>query len=238
MSKFTTEYFISRANQIHNGLYDYSKVEYKSAIKKVCIIDPEYGEFWQTPLGHITGKQGHPQRGKNKASMKRRMSLDVFIKKANKRHNNLYDYSKVKYVNCDTKVCIIDPVYGEFWQSPYQHLRSHGCPLRTANKEWLINVDHIIPLSIIHSSRKKNTSWNKNRPLFKFLNSKINLKEIPAKLNKEKSDIVIINGKSVSACSVRNNYEIIGYLIQTLLMIDPTKVIDEDKKYVKEYFSI
>lgn len=36
----------------------------------------------------------------------------------------------------------------------------------------------------------------------------------------------------------RNNYEIIGYLIQTLLNIDPTNIIAEDKKYVKEYFSI
>lgn len=40
-----------------------------------------------------------------------------------------YDYSKVEYVNCDTKVCIICPIHGEFWQTPYNHInRKCGCP--------------------------------------------------------------------------------------------------------------
>lgn len=48
--------------------------------------------------------------------------LDIFIEKANKIHNNKYDYSKVKYVNNKTKVCIICHAkdengieHGEFW---------------------------------------------------------------------------------------------------------------------------
>lgn len=40
-----------------------------------------------------------------------------------------YDYSKVKYVNTRTKVCIICPEHGEFWQTPEKHLkRRQGCP--------------------------------------------------------------------------------------------------------------
>lgn len=39
-----------------------------------------------------------------------------------------YDYSKVEYVNAKTKVCIICPEHGEFWQTPNGHLNGKGCP--------------------------------------------------------------------------------------------------------------
>ena len=47
--KSTTEEFVKKAIQVHRDKYDYSKVEYKGALIKVCIICPEHGEFWQTP---------------------------------------------------------------------------------------------------------------------------------------------------------------------------------------------
>lgn len=43
-------------------------------------------------------------------------------------HNNLYDYSKVNYVDCKTKVEIICKNYGSFYQTPLHHLRKEGCP--------------------------------------------------------------------------------------------------------------
>ena len=42
--------------------------------------------------------------------------------------NMIYDYSKVEYVNYETKVCIICPEHGEFWQTPHGHLLGCGCP--------------------------------------------------------------------------------------------------------------
>ena len=51
-----------------------------------------------------------------------------FIEKAKKVHGDKYDYSKVEYVNSHSKVCIICPKHGEFWQNPNGHLRGHGCP--------------------------------------------------------------------------------------------------------------
>jgi hypothetical protein len=144
----------------------------------------------------------------------------------------------VIYTSIDNKVCIIDPKYGEFWQSPYQHLNSHGCPARTAEKKWLIHIDHIIPLSIVHSNRKQYTQWNKLRPLYNFLNSNINLHKVTAKFNRDKSDYITINNKIIAACSVRNNYDVIAYLIKTLLGVDPTDIIEQDKQYVKEYLDI
>jgi hypothetical protein len=133
-------------------------------------------------------------------------------------------------------VCIIDPEYGEFWQSPYQHLNSHGCPARTTEKKWIIHYDHIIPLSILFTNNRSFDRWYVERPLYKFLNSDINLKPVTAKFNRDKSDFVTINDKRVSANTVRNNYMIIGYLINHLLNVNPDKVIAEDQKYINDYF--
>lgn len=56
------------------------------------------------------------------------LSVEDFIKRANSTHEGKYDYSKVKYTNNSTKVCIICPKHGEFWQIPNSHLQGQGCP--------------------------------------------------------------------------------------------------------------
>lgn len=38
--------WIDYCTNIHNNKYDYSKVDYRKAHEKVCIICPEHGEFW------------------------------------------------------------------------------------------------------------------------------------------------------------------------------------------------
>ena len=55
------------------------------------------------------------------------MTKNEFIEKANKIHNDKYDYSKVEYINNKTKVCVICPKHGEFWITPNNHLRGHRC---------------------------------------------------------------------------------------------------------------
>lgn len=52
--------FIIDAIRIHGDKYDYSKTNYNGSHKKVCIICPEHGEFWQTPANHLQG-QGCPK---------------------------------------------------------------------------------------------------------------------------------------------------------------------------------
>jgi hypothetical protein len=51
-----------------------------------------------------------------------------FIEKANKIHNNKYDYSLVEYNGINTPVKIICPIHGEFLQIAYVHLITYGCP--------------------------------------------------------------------------------------------------------------
>ena len=122
--KKTTKEFIKEAIEVHGNLYDYSKVYYKNNSHKVLIIDPDYGEFWQTPASHLIGR-GNPIRNGGI-----RFTTADFIRKSREVHGDLYDYSKVNYKNANTKILIIGPEYGEFWQLPKHHLQGSNNPAR------------------------------------------------------------------------------------------------------------
>ena len=69
--------------------------------------------------------------------MPARLTREAFIKRARAKHGDKYDYSKVNYVNGDTKVEIICPIHGAFWQTPHNHLhgkKGRGCPICGKNK--------------------------------------------------------------------------------------------------------
>lgn len=57
----------------------------------------------------------------------RKMTTGEFIAKAKKVHGERYDYSQVVYVNSRTKVGIICPKHGLFWQNPIGHLIGYEC---------------------------------------------------------------------------------------------------------------
>lgn len=119
-AKFTTEEFIKRAMQKHNGFYDYSKSFYTSSIKKLIIICPKHGEFHQTPGHHLNGRGCFKCAGKNKTT-------EEFIQESNNKHNGVYDYSKSIYKGVLKKVIIICSKHGEFLQTAGHHLMGVGC---------------------------------------------------------------------------------------------------------------
>ncbi len=125
--KLTLNVFIEKSKKIHGDKYDYSKVEYINANTKVCIVCPEHGEFWQRAADHIRGIGCPKCRAKN-ISKKYIKTTEWFIEKAKQKHGDRYDYSKVDYINSSTKVCIICPEHGEFYQDPSNHLQGHRCP--------------------------------------------------------------------------------------------------------------
>ena len=157
MKKKTTEEFVKESKLVHGNKYDYSKVEYINCDKKICIICPEHGEFWQTPLNHLSEKHGCPKCGYLKVSEKNSLTFESFILKSREVHGWKYDYSKVKYVNCKTKVCIICPEHGEFWQTPSEHLRGRGChkcgAKKSAKKRALTNQEFIEKSIKIHGEK-------------------------------------------------------------------------------------
>ena len=119
----TAEEFINDAKKVHGDKYDYSKAIFTRMADKVTIICPEHGAFEQRAIEHLEGS-GCPKC----ALQKRTMTKEDFIARANIIHHSKYDYSKVVYVNTETKVCIICPEHGEFWQTPHMHLDGQGCP--------------------------------------------------------------------------------------------------------------
>lgn len=150
MKKKTTEEFIQDAKKIHGDKYDYSKVKYINDSTKVCIICPSHGEFFKTPSNHLHKKwaQGCPYCSRQKLSEKYRKSNSDFINKAISIHKQKYDYSKVNYTDSDTKVCIVCPKHGEFWQIPHSHLSGCGCPkcvkcYSKTNDEWIKDAREI-----------------------------------------------------------------------------------------------
>lgn len=125
----TTDEFIEICKLSHNTKYDYSKTEYEGKTKKVCIICPEHGEFWQIASRHQEGRNCPKCRGKNISKGKTK-TKEQFISDAIKIHGDKYDYSKVKYIDWRTPICIICPNHGEVWQIPNDHLNKKrvGCP--------------------------------------------------------------------------------------------------------------
>lgn len=124
--KVTTEDFIKKSKAVHGDKYDYSKSVYVNSDTKVVVICPIHGEFMIAPIKHYNG-QGCKKCGYAKNGLNQTLTKEAFIVKARKVHGNKYDYSKVEYVNNQTKICIICPKHGEFWQTPNSHLNGRGC---------------------------------------------------------------------------------------------------------------
>ena len=124
-----TSSFIKKAIDIHGDKYDYSKVNFISLIKPVCIICPEHGEFWQRPLEHIKQKSGCPVCANKKRYDRFVMKQNDFVKKAMQVFNGKYTYDNVNYINNHTKVSITCPKHGDFLCTPQNHLKGRGCPI-------------------------------------------------------------------------------------------------------------
>ena len=140
--KKTTNDFIIESKKIHGDKYDYSKSEYKSANSKIIVTCRKHGDFYIRASSHLQGC-GCKKCAIEKTSNLQRKKYEDFIAEAKKIHGNKYDYSKVEYVNNRTKVCIICPEHGEFWQTPNAHLKLYeGCPLCKNSRmcDYLINA--------------------------------------------------------------------------------------------------
>lgn len=157
----TKEMFIEKATKIHNCKYTYNNVVYKNNKTKVCVTCPIHGDFDVRPDNHLHGS-GCPRCGKISMAEKEKFTKDKFIKLSRKVHGDKYDYSKVEYKDYKEKICIVCPKHGEFWQTPDNHLHSHGCPYCKESK--LENeVCNLLLENKIPFIRQKTYSWLKYR---------------------------------------------------------------------------
>lgn len=137
---YDTREWIEEAIRIHGMRYDYSITKYINKKTKVQVICKEHGMFEQNPRDHLRCKDGCPKCSKNYSC-----TTDEWIQKANKVHNELYDYSLVDYKGSNHKIKIICKKHGIYLQSPTTHItQKQGCPRCNNSKgeliirEWLL----------------------------------------------------------------------------------------------------
>lgn len=116
--------FIINANKLFNSEYSYSKINYINNHTNVIIICKKHGEFQTTPNFHLSkiGGCSNCKKEKNIAN-----KVQKFLKKANKLHNNKYNYSKLIYKTSHSLITIVCPKHDEFEQTVNHHLAGSGC---------------------------------------------------------------------------------------------------------------
>lgn len=144
------KHYLIKACKIHKDKYDYSEVNFTYLNDYVQIICPAHGEFIQTLQAHIHLKNGCPSCFGNK-----KFTEEEIIGKAKTIHNNIYDYSKTRLKNVDTKIIIICNKHGEFLQTPFNHINNkHGCPSCQTSKGELIIENYLIKNNINYIREK------------------------------------------------------------------------------------
>jgi len=126
MRKLTTKDFIKRAKKLHGNIYDYSRTVYTRSKNKVQIICRVHGVFEQLANSHLQGYGCNKCAIAYRANLERQ-SKEEYVNKANKRHNNFYDYSKLEYIDVHHKGIITCPLHGDFTQKLNSHLAGQGC---------------------------------------------------------------------------------------------------------------
>lgn len=116
--RISVDRFIEKSSQIHSYKYDYSLVNYINHSTKVKIICQEHGIFEQTPNNHMCHKKGC-----SKCNGGVSYTFNDFVKKANKIHNNNFNYLKIE----NGIVSIICKFGHEFDQGISSHLKGSGC---------------------------------------------------------------------------------------------------------------
>ena len=127
--KKTPSQLLLEFRQVHGYKYTYPHLdeEYKTNKSKITIVCPIHGEFKQTINHHLRG-QGCSKCADTKNGLNKRLTTEEFIKKAQAKHGDKYDYSLVDYQTSETPIRIICKIHGEFKQIPHTHLYGCGCP--------------------------------------------------------------------------------------------------------------
>lgn len=149
--------FINEAKKIHNNFYDYKNVNFIRNDEKVEVICPIHGSFFITPKNHLLNKAGCKQCGIEKRSKIQSKSQDTFIKELQKIYGDLYDFSKVEYVNNKTKVIVTCPIHGDYHVSPKSLLKGKKCAkcaaLKRGKNKRLTREEFIKKANKIHRNK-------------------------------------------------------------------------------------
>lgn len=137
--RWTREMFISKAQAVHGGQYDYSLVVYVNNRENVLIRCRTHDDlFLQTPASHIAGA------GCPKCSVVYTPTTSEFIKRCESVHGDTYDYSESVVTTLRAKVKITCRTHGPFMQGGSKHLAGQGCPKCSPTSNVKLLVDEIL----------------------------------------------------------------------------------------------
>ena len=130
--KHSTENFIKKARMKHGGYYDYSKVEYDGADKKVTIICPIHGDFNIVATTHLSGNKnkgsGCYDCGLKKISDHFKKTQNEIIALFKGVHGDYYDYSITIYDGYHKPFYVKCPIHKKVRiSSPANHIAGKGC---------------------------------------------------------------------------------------------------------------
>lgn len=106
--------------------------------------------------------------GKISSSVNQSLSKKEFIQKSIDIHGNVYDYSKVEYVNNLTKIIIICKTHGDFVQTPQGHLSGRGC-IKCSGKYSSYSTDEWIDMA----KELHGDEYDYSKTIYKNANEKI-----------------------------------------------------------------
>jgi len=95
----------------------------------------------------------------------RKLTTEEFIEKAKKIHGNKYDYSKSIFINTRTKLEIICPIHGIFYQKANGHLNGKGCSKCNSSKGEIEVRKFLTNNNIIFEEQKRFKDCKNKLPL-------------------------------------------------------------------------
>ena len=160
--------FLEKAKAKHGvGTYDYSRVVYTGNHQKVEIICPVHGVFKQSAGSHLQG-MGCPECASQNRGLKRRVSAEEFIARAQQVHGEKYDYSQLAYSRLMNKITLICPWHGSFSQRAVDHLKS-GCA-KCGGRAPLDTVSFIEKAHAVHGNK-----YDYSQVIYKIAASKVRI---------------------------------------------------------------
>lgn len=138
--------YIMKAKAIHGDKYDYSKFDFSA--NPATFICKKHGEFKQNRRNHLSTKIPCSKC----ALENKQISKEEFLKRSKDKFGDMYDYSKVDYVDYKTPVEIICPTHGVFKKKPCDHAgnrnkklkNSGGCIYCNSKAKFEIKALHIL----------------------------------------------------------------------------------------------
>jgi len=80
------------------------------------------------------------------------VTTEEFLSRVIRVHGDHYDYSKVQYINSQTKVEVICKIHGAFLASPHNLIKGRGCAMCAGNKQ-LTTDEFIKKARLIHGDK-------------------------------------------------------------------------------------